>query len=152
METYLKALDLESFLLSIGCMMALVCVGLAFMTRTFYKLELKFASKDQPPKKPSYGYLLWFGAVFMLMGVLPYNAKVRDLNRTPKEVIQGEIVEVDTVAGEALLRISTANNRLIKVVRPRSSSWPTTVGPVQVELFHHAGQEFVSKVKSQPET
>jgi hypothetical protein len=152
MDSYIKALDLESALVSVGCMMALVCIAQAIVTRAFYKLELKFATKDHPLKKPSYGHLVWFGAMFMVLGAAPYIAKVRDIDRTPKEVIQGEIVEVDTVAGEALLRISTANNRLIKVVRPKSSSWPTTVGPVQVELFHHAGQEFVSQVKSQPET
>jgi hypothetical protein len=132
-------------------MMALVCVGQALFVRAFYKLELKFATKDHLPKKPSYGHLVWFGAMFLVLGAAPYVAKVRDLDRTPKEVIQGEIVEVDTVAGEELLRISTANNRLIKVVRPRSSSWPTTTGPVQVELFQHAGREFVSKVHRQPD-
>ena len=78
-------------------------------------------------------------------------AKVNALNRTPKEVLQGEILEVDSVGGSQLLRISTSNNRLIKVVRPTASSWPTTPGPVQVELFRHGGREFVNDVQSQPE-
>ena len=151
MDSYLKAFDTESALLSIGVMMAVGCVVMAYGTRAMNRLEAKFATAERPAKPTSYGHLFWLGAMFLAMGGLPYIAKVNDLNRTPREVLQGEILEVDSVGGSQLLRISTSNNRLIKVVRPTASSWPTTPGPVQVELFHHGGREFVNDVQSQPE-
>jgi hypothetical protein len=149
MNSYLKALDLESVLLSMGCMMALFCVLGALMTRAFNRLEVKYATTQRPAVKTSYGHLFLFAAVFLVMGFAPYFAKVNDIGRTPKEILRGEILEVDHVGGADLLRINTSNNRLIKVVRPKGSAWPTTPGPVKVEIFHHAGTEYVNNVQAQ---
>lgn len=146
MESYLKALDLESVLVSMGCMMAFMCVCMALMTRAFNRLSLKYAITQKSEQAP-YGHLFVLAAVFLVMGFAPYMAKVHAINRTPKEVLRGEILEVDSVGGADLLRITTSDNQLIKVVRPKGAAWPTVPGPVHVELFRYAGAQYVSNVQ-----
>ena len=143
MDNIDNAYDTEMTSMKIFIWIALTC----FMIGNF----IRWHNKENPTKPLSYGCFFWFGAMFLVMGFLPVGLKSWDLNRTPKEVLQGEILEVNSVGDSQLLRISTSDNRVIKVVRSQESRWPATPGPVQVEFFHHHGREFVSKVKRQPD-
>ena len=151
METYLKALDLESSLLVFGMMMATLLVLGMFIQRSGEELKVRLSRGETPEKPKLQLHLAVLAALFLVMGILPYTRKVNDIARTPKVVVEGSITEVDTVDGHALLRIETTDRKLIKVLRPRGSAWPTTTGPVNVEIFNHAGTTFISDVQPRPE-
>lgn len=151
METYLKALDLESTLLVFGIMMASLLVFGMFIQRWGEELKAKLSRGETPEKPKLQLHLVVLAALFLVMGIAPYVQKVNDIARTPKVVVEGSITEVDTVDGHALLRIETTDRKLIKVLRPRGSTWPTTPGPVTVELFNHAGTSFINDVHPRPE-
>jgi hypothetical protein len=151
METYLKAIDLESSLLVFGMMMATLLVVGMFIQRWGEELKAKLSLPPTQEKPKLQLHMAGLAALFVLMGVIPYAKKVNDIARTPKVVVEGSITEVDTVDGHALLRIETVDRKLIKVLRPRGSAWPTTPGPVNVELFNHAGSTFISDVQPRPE-
>jgi len=150
MNSYADVLSSEGLMVMMGLTFAVVTILAGKATRWGYKIsQYRVPQEHRIPFSPAMPEWLVAG-MFVLMGFIPYGTKVRFLSDVPKNVAVGEIVEVDRVGGETLLRIKTKEGGIIKVVRPSFSSWPTSPGPVEVEKFTHGQHEVVYRVSSPP--